>query len=914
MFVLLASVMSVPAHATGGDSPRTRTVEWRPNLDRLIDPSADPDTLRSTYPLEAVGVLWMGAPPRLELRYDLPSGWSEWREVETGDGWTARTGEGASTLVSVYGARAVQLRGEREAGSPPPDSMRIIGIATASRPGGAGELQAAQLRVTPSPLPGRPPPVPPTRAPPSAQPGAPRIVSRSEWGADPQYMTWPASRVPVRKFALHHTATSDGGADPAASIRAIYYYHAVTLGWGDIGYNYIIDRAGNVYEGRAGGVNTVGAHVENANEGVDGIALLGTYQDARPTDAMVAAVISLIAWRARAQGVDPQGTSPILGRMLPNILGHRDLMSTDCPGDAAYALLPTIRQQVAAALGVRAPTASVRVMSARLSPTTVSVGSEVTVELTIANTGADALPTQGPDPGTVYSESETYRSLGQPELLGRIRVAADLDGGGDPDHRFRWGIGGDLAPGETRTIAGTIRFERPGSHSLSLGVVQEGVSWVQDGLAKTTIVVRPAAAGSYRATSAPATQLHFSLVMLRQHGWTTRLHLTNTTDRPGLGSLTTLDKNGRALSRTPLFFAPRGSARPTVDLGDGDVTVGAAVVTADIPLAGVAFHEQPDGAWMAVEPVTVGAPRLNLPLVARNYHGLTSGVQAQNLGETPTTISITYLLASGATWSESARVAPMGFATFYALGLSGLPDGFVGSAIVESDDGQPLAAQVNLVNGDGVAMAYPADDSARGQTLAPLLFRNRNGWRSGLQVQNAGGAAADVIVRYVPSNRTDGPWERESEIGGALGATFYLPADPELPDDLVASAEVLSITGEPLALVAISVNDKLHVGTAVGGLTQTSSTVTVPLLTNNVGSRRTGVQVQNVGAQQSPVLVTGYDDRGTRILQFGDSIPARGAKTFYAPALAGLAAGTSGSLVISGPPEARLAAVVNELR
>ncbi len=919
---LLLSVLGVPAQAIGDEPPRTRVVEWRPNLDRIFDPTAAPETLRSDEPLEAVGVLWSGSLPDLQLRYEAAGGWSDWREVDATDGWSARTGEGASALASVYGARAIQLRAERQPRITPPRTLRIVGIDSASPPAVTDILQAAQVRPPPSPVPTRPVPggLPtPTRPPaspaPATQTGAPRIFTRAEWGADPQYMTWPASRVPVRKFAIHHTASSDGGSDPAASIRAIYYYHAVTLGWGDIGYNYIVDRAGNIYEGRAGGVNTVGAHVENANEGVDGISLLGTYQDVRPSDAMIASVVSLIAWRARGQGIDPQGSSSIVGRTLPNILAHRDLMSTDCPGDLAYALLPTIRQQVAYALGVRPPTATVRVMSARLSPTTVGAGGEVNVELTIANAGTDALTSQGPDPGTTYTDTDSFRTLGQPEQVGRVRMAVDIEGAGDPDHRYRWGIGGDLAPGGTRTVQGTIRFDRPGSYSLALGIVQEGVSWMQDGLARTTVTVYPAAAASYRATSVPATELHFPLVMLRQHGWTTRLHLTNTTDRAGIGSLTTLDSTGRALARTPLFFAPRGSTRQTVDLGDSDsATVAAAVVTADVPLAGVAFHEQSDGDWMAVEPVVNGSPRLNIPLAARNYHGLTSGVQVQNLGETPTTISITYLAGTGATWTDSTRVAPMGFVTFYAPGHRTLPDGFVGSAIVESEDRQPLAAQVNLVDADGAAMAYPADDAPSAEAVAPLLFRNRNGWRSGLQIQNTAGTTANVIARYVPSNRTGGPWEREGDVSGALGATFYLPADPQLPDDLVVSADVRATGGQPLALLANSVNDRLHVGTAVGGLTETSSVITVPLLTNGVEARRTGVQVQNFVAQAAPVVVSIYDDRGTRVMQFDDSIPARGAKTFYAPAITGLAAGSTGSLVVVGRADARLAAVVNEVR
>ncbi|HXF81406.1 MAG TPA: N-acetylmuramoyl-L-alanine amidase [bacterium] len=721
--------------------------------------------------------------------------------------------------------------------------------------------------------------------------------------------------MPVRKFAIHHTATSDGGANPAAAIRAIYYYHAVTLGWGDIGYNYLIDRAGNIYEGRAGGPNAVGAHVEVANEGVDGIALLGTYQDAAPSEAMTTALVSLLAWRSRSAGVDPQGNGPLAGRTVPNILGHRDVMSTDCPGDAAYALLPSIRLQVAAALAPRPPSPTIRVVSTRVSPAAVSVGGDVKVEVTVTNAGTDPIASQGPEPGTSYAEGESFRSIGQPEVPGRIRIGVDLDGGTDPDHRFRWGLGGDLAPGASRTVVGSITFDRPGTRTLSVGVVQEGVAWLLDGLGRTTVVVRPGIAAAYRATSAPATELHFPLVMLRYHGWTTRIHITNTTDRPGVGSLAVLGADGRALSRTPLLLPPRGTVRKTMDFGDdGMGGVAAAVVVADVPLAGVAFHERAEGDWMAVEPVTGGAPRIYVPLAARRYRGLSSGVQVQNLGETRATVWITYLDSAGATWTDSALVPPMGFATFFAPGHATLPDGFVGSAIVESDGGQPLAGQVNLVTAGGAAMAYVAEDSPGPEVLAPLLFRNRGGWRTGLQVQNTGGPVAAIVARYTPVNRPGGPWEREATIPGALAGTLYLPADPLLPDDLVAAAQVRSVRGEPLAVIANSVNDRRRVGTAVGAVGSIGPRLYVPLVSTGVDGQVTGVQVQNVAPQPAPVVVAVFDDRGALLTQFEETIPANGARTLYAPAAPGLGAGSSGSMVVVGRPDARLAAVVTEAR
>jgi hypothetical protein len=919
LVLVLASIVGAPVQAKLDDPPRAQVVEWRPDLDRLLDPNAEPESLRSAFPIDVLGVLWTGSAPRLELRYELNSGsWSDWHDVDTGDGLPARTGESASALVSIDRAKVIQIRRTRGEALVALASLRVVGIDAAPHPPAVDGLHASQLRP-PSPVPLRTPaPLQPaTRTPttPSSQPPAPRIISRAEWGADSQYLTWTPSRVPVRKFAIHHTATSDGGASPATSIRAIYYYHAVTLGWGDIGYNYLIDRAGNVYEGRAGGPNAVGAHVEVANEGVDGIALLGTFHEVRPSDSMTAALVSLLSWRSSAQRVDPQGTGPLAGKSLPNIFAHRDVMSTDCPGDAAFALLPSIRLQVAAALAPRPTPASVRLVGARVNPTTVGVGGEVQVEMTIVNAGSEVLASQGPDPGTTYAESESYRTLGQPELFGRLRVGVDLDGTGDPDHRFRWGLGGDLIPGATRTVVGTIKFDRPGTHSLAVGVVQEGVAWVLDGAARTTVVVHPPAAASYRAGSAPATQLHFPLVMLRHRGWTTGLHLTNTTDRPGLGSLTVLDAGGRALSRTPLLLAPRGSARKVVDFGDvATVSVASAVVASDVPLAGVAFHEQAGGDWMAVEPVVLGSARLTIPLAARHHNGLNSGVQVQNLGGLPTTIAITYLDGVGASWTETARVPPMGFATFYAPGHPSLPDGFVGSAVVESDDGQPIAAQINLTTADGAAMAYVGDDGASPEAAVPLLFRNRNGWRSGLQIQNAAGNAAHVVVRYAPSDRLGGPWEREVDIAGALAGTFYLPADRQLPDDLVVSADVRSVAGQPLSLLANSVNDPLHVGTAVGGLASAGPSVTVPLMANGVEGRRTGVQVQNLGIQTAAVTVSVYDDRGARVTQIVDEIPPRSAGTFYAPALPGFPAGSIGSMVVAGRPDLRLAAVVNDVR
>jgi hypothetical protein len=211
----------------------------------------------------------------------------------------------------------------------------------------------------------------------------PVVIPRSGWGADESLRfdatgkeIWPPAFYPVQKVIVHHTATTNADPNPAATIRSIYYYHAVTQGWGDIGYNFVIDEAGNVYEGRysrayAPGASPTGedlsgngvtaAHVQGYNSGTVGIALLGTLTNQDATPAAKGALERLIAWIDSTHGIDPQGsllyTNPVSGLQatFPNIAGHRDLAATECPGGVFYATLPTLRSDVAALIAAAEP-------------------------------------------------------------------------------------------------------------------------------------------------------------------------------------------------------------------------------------------------------------------------------------------------------------------------------------------------------------------------------------------------------------------------------------------------------------------------------------------------------------------------------------------------------------------------------
>jgi hypothetical protein len=192
----------------------------------------------------------------------------------------------------------------------------------------------------------------------------PAIVSRAQWHANEEIVrAKPVYAPSIRLAIVHHTAgtNSYSPAQAAAIVRGIQVYHVEGNGWNDIGYNFLVDRYGTVYEGRGGGItrNVVGAHAEGFNAGTVGVALIGNFMSATPPPAMQAALVKLLAWRLDVAHVDPLSTVAYVsggnlkyrpGRtvVLRAISGHRDTGPSECPGNAAYALLPSLAKRVAA--------------------------------------------------------------------------------------------------------------------------------------------------------------------------------------------------------------------------------------------------------------------------------------------------------------------------------------------------------------------------------------------------------------------------------------------------------------------------------------------------------------------------------------------------------------------------------------
>ena len=184
--------------------------------------------------------------------------------------------------------------------------------------------------------------------------GRPPIVLRAAWGGD---LVPPRTRPAygeVNLAVVHHTESANEYTQAQAPgvVLAITKFHRDTRGWNDVGYNFLVDRFGTIYEGRAGGVElpVIGAHAQGFNGVSTGISVIGSFTASEPPAAALDAVARLIAWRLPLAGIPVSGQVTVTSGggslakfrsgaavTLPRICGHRDVGSTDCPGDRLYA-------------------------------------------------------------------------------------------------------------------------------------------------------------------------------------------------------------------------------------------------------------------------------------------------------------------------------------------------------------------------------------------------------------------------------------------------------------------------------------------------------------------------------------------------------------------------------------------------
>ena len=343
---LVGAILPAPAFAFG--PPRTLASETR-----FGHVTAATAPVHPGFDVQYVGISWSDGPNPF-VRFLADGRWSPWRQTEE-DELPNADGTKFAALVPAPNADAYQVRGANR-------GVRAVAINTTDGP---RDLNASSLSAEASHL------------------TQPAVISRAGWGAKESYRfnsngseKWPPTFYATRMLIVHHTAGKNNDPNPAATVRAIYYYHAITRGWGDIGYNFLIDAQGRIYKGRysgpagtrnsdrltgenANGLGVTGAHTAGWNSGTMGIAILGTYTSASIPKSSRSALVKHLAWEADHHGIDPLAsptfTNPSSGdrKTNPTISGHRNWKSTECPGDKLYGALPGIRRDVAARIATQ---------------------------------------------------------------------------------------------------------------------------------------------------------------------------------------------------------------------------------------------------------------------------------------------------------------------------------------------------------------------------------------------------------------------------------------------------------------------------------------------------------------------------------------------------------------------------------
>ncbi|MCW2614185.1 MAG: N-acetylmuramoyl-L-alanine amidase, family 2 [Frankiales bacterium] len=370
MSVLTGGLVALPIVTSATATPRPVTASLQQLPLTTVDTAASLRTApgrrsllspqSATRPFSLMGVTWRDddAVGEVEVLVRIRTGgrWTPWESVEAeradapddGSVDTRRTIRAGSAPVWTGPSDGVQARVSSLSGAAPQD-VRIELVDPGTSP--ADEVVALPRDTA------------------SAAAPQPAIVTRAQWGADESIRRGsPSYNRTVKVGFVHHTASSNTyTADQAAAmVRGIYAYHVKSNGWSDIGYNFLVDRYGRAYEGRAGGIDryVVGAHTGGFNTDSFGVSLLGDFSTVAPSTATVGMLSKVLAWKLGSAYRDPKGTAVLTSAgggtskysagakaTFDVVSGHRDAGSTSCPGATTYARMPAIRDLVQADLG-----------------------------------------------------------------------------------------------------------------------------------------------------------------------------------------------------------------------------------------------------------------------------------------------------------------------------------------------------------------------------------------------------------------------------------------------------------------------------------------------------------------------------------------------------------------------------------
>jgi uncharacterized protein YgiM (DUF1202 family) len=381
--------------ATTDAATDTERVKIAPALaptTRADDAPLSTPVVESEDTFTAAGVVWKASErnvDRVEIRLRTGDTWTPWRNQDIVDGGNGLRG---TEPLLLNDAEAAQARMYTDGDSAPKDAtLAFVGSDVASEDAPVAKASVAKTSATSSGI-GSSVTKPaeakasvaksaatkstvakaaasgtkPLRTAPAS--AKPKIIRRATWGANEAQTLDATQNSKLQAIVVHHTAGSNNystQAQAAAQVRGDWNYHTNVLKWGDIGYNMLIDKFGNVYEGRRGSIDSLplGAHAAGFNTNTYGISLLGNYEEVQPSAKMMASLRKVVAWKSYEYKLNPNTKVTLTSRALPGstsryaegtkvslptVQGHINTSYTACPGQYVIPKLPALRKNAAA--------------------------------------------------------------------------------------------------------------------------------------------------------------------------------------------------------------------------------------------------------------------------------------------------------------------------------------------------------------------------------------------------------------------------------------------------------------------------------------------------------------------------------------------------------------------------------------
>jgi len=423
-------------------------------------------------------------------------------------------------------------------------------------------------------------------------------------------------------------------------------------------------------------------------------------------------------------------------------------------------------------------------------------------------------------------------------------------------------------------------------------------------------------AASYNAPPGGANRSFLPVVLRGFEGWSSRIQVQNPNAGPVNGTIELYNRDGSLQATLPFALAPHASATYPPSAFDGlpERFAGAGIVNANAPLGVLVNQERPDMDRMTYASQGVGASTLYAPLIVKDQNNWDTILHVQNVGNAPADVQITYYSSGGVgpTWTDTATIPPYGARAFSQFQHPQLPAGFVGSAVIRSPNGGQLVAVVNEVKTEGAAVSYPALSGGAPNVFAPFVLRNYQGWSTGLQVQNLGNAPTTAIITYQRGNGP-GTWTESALIPPGAAVVFYQPANPQLPNDFMGSAQIASSDAAPLAVLVNVINPQSTAAMNYVAGPPSAPVVPLPFVARNAEGWSTSVLVHNPNSVPAVASITYYDANGNPVARDEDALSPGAAKSYFQQRQTALPDGFAGSAVVQSPTGQALTAITSEV-